>query len=57
MPVEKISLLGYHEYGKPKYAFLGREYPYEGTPFLEEGRLEQLKEFLESKGLTLTIGY
>ena len=30
MPVEKISLLDYHEWGKPKYGFLGRDYPFGG---------------------------
>ena len=28
LPAEKISLLDYHEWGKPKYGFLGKDYPF-----------------------------
>jgi len=57
IPVEKISLLGYHEWGKPKYASLGREYPPNGcTPPTQE-KLESLQAIMQSKGLQVTIGY
>ncbi len=57
MPVEKISLLGYHEWGSTKYASLGREYPLDGTGALDKERLERLKEIMESEGLSVTIDY
>jgi pyruvate formate lyase activating enzyme len=57
MPVEKISLLGYHEWGRSKYASLGREYPLDGTVALDKDRLERLKEIMESEGLSVTIDY
>ncbi len=58
MPVEKISLLDYHEWGKPKYEFLGRKYPLERDgPEDRERRLEGTKEIIESAGLCVTIGH
>ncbi len=57
MPVEKISLLGYHEWGKSKYASLGREYPLDGTAALDEERLDRLRSIMESEGLSVTIGF
>ncbi len=55
--VEKISLLDYHEWGKPKYGFLGRDYPFEGEPSEDQVRLERLEGIMEAAGLTVTIGH
>jgi pyruvate formate lyase activating enzyme len=57
MPVEKISLLGYHEWGKPKYEFLGRDYPLNGSVSPSQERLQGLSDIMQSKGLQVTIGY
>ena len=57
MPVEKISLLHFHEWGKPKYAFLGREYPCSDTDSLAKETLNHLKDILEDEGLCVTIDY
>jgi pyruvate formate lyase activating enzyme len=57
MPVEKISLLDYHEWGKPKYGFLGMDYPFEGEPSEDQERLDGLKGIMEAAGLTVTIGH
>jgi len=57
MPAEKISLLGYHEWGKPKYFSLGRDYPLNGCVPPAEEKLERLKDIMQSKGLQVTIGY
>ena len=57
MPVEKISLLGYHEWGKPKYGFLGRDYPLDGSVPPSQERLEKLRDIIQSKGLEVTVGY
>ena len=56
-PVEKVSLLDYHEWGKPKYGFLGRDYPFEGEVGEEQERLERWKGILEAEGLSVTIGH
>lgn len=53
-PVEKVSLLSYHEWGKPKYGFLGREYPFQGEPVEDQ---ERLKGIIEADGLSVTIGH
>jgi len=55
--VEKISLLDYHEWGKPKYGFLGRDYPFEGEPSEGQEKLERLKGIMEAAGLSVTIGH
>jgi len=57
MPVEKISLLAYHEWGKPKYQFLGRTYPAGNCLPVSEERVTELKEVMEAEGIAVTIGY
>ncbi len=57
MPVEKVSLLDYHEWGKPKYGFLGKEVPFQGEVSEDPERLERLKGIMESAGLSVTIGH
>jgi len=61
-PVEKVFVLTYHEWGKPKYGFLGREYPFEGQVFKDKvfedrDKLEIIKSIIESEGLSVTIGH
>jgi pyruvate formate lyase activating enzyme len=55
--VEKVSVLIYHEWGKPKYGFLGRDYPFEGEVFEDRDKLETIKSIIEAEGLTVTIGH
>ena len=57
LPVEKISLLSYHEWGKPKYASLGRNYPLDGCTSPTQEKLESLQEIMQSKGLQVTIDF
>lgn len=57
MPVEKISLLPYHEWGKPKYEFLGREYPFRGGGPGDRERLEAFEGVLAAEGICVTIGH
>jgi len=57
MSVEKISLLDYHEWGKPKYGFLGKDYPFEGGVSKDPERLERLKGIMEGPGRSVTIGH
>jgi pyruvate formate lyase activating enzyme len=57
IPIEKISLLGYHEWGKPKYGFLGRDYPLDGSVPLSQERLQSLSNLMQSEGLQVTVGY
>jgi pyruvate formate lyase activating enzyme len=56
-PVEKVSLLGYHEWGKPKYGFLGRDYPFEGEVAQDQEKLERMRDIIEAEGLSVTIGH
>ncbi|MBU2551104.1 MAG: glycyl-radical enzyme activating protein [Proteobacteria bacterium] len=56
-PVEKVSLLGYHEWGRTKYQALGREYPLDGTGALAKDRLEPLRAVLDAAGLPVTIDH
>jgi pyruvate-formate lyase-activating enzyme len=57
VPAEKISLLGYHEWGKPKYGALGRDYLLDGSTQLSQERLDALACVLSSRGLPVTVGY
>lgn len=56
-PVEKVSLLGYHEWGRSKHVALGREYPLSRAGSLPKERLEHLKEILETAGIEVTIDH
>jgi len=57
MPIEKVSLLAYHEWGKAKYTALDREYPHNSKTALDKERLEPLKEILETAGINVTIDH
>ncbi len=56
---EKISLLLFHEWGKDKYARLGKQYGYDGTDSLLEPDSDVVKKcitILESYGLEVEVG-
>jgi pyruvate formate lyase activating enzyme len=55
--VEKVSLLGYHEWGKSKYTALGRQYPIDGVGPCSNGSLESYKHFLEGQGFVVDIDH
>jgi pyruvate formate lyase activating enzyme len=57
MPAEKVSLLGYHEWGRSKYEALGRDYPYAQAHIIPKERLEQLKAIMEAEGIKVTIDH
>ena len=57
MPVEKVSLLGYHEWGKHKYQALDRDYPLDESHLLDEEKLHGLGDIMRSRGLAVTTGY
>jgi len=54
--VEKVSLLPYHRFGKPKYAATGKAYPWEGVPSVSEERMREFKKLVESLGLKVDVG-
>jgi pyruvate formate lyase activating enzyme len=53
--LEEIDLLPLHHLGKSRYAALGREYPTDGIPLIEEERIEEIKRLVESTGLKCNI--
>lgn len=55
--VEKISLLGYHEWGKQKYEALGRDYTMRDCEPLTQQKLQGIMEQLQRSNLEVTIGY
>jgi pyruvate formate lyase activating enzyme len=57
MSVEKVSLLNYHEWGRPKYGFLGREYPFGGKDIEDQEKLKRLRDIIEAGGPSVTIGH
>jgi pyruvate formate lyase activating enzyme len=54
---EKVSLLGFHHWGRSKYPALGREYPYDGVDALPKTTLELAKTVLEARGIAVTIDH
>jgi pyruvate formate lyase activating enzyme len=56
-PVEKVSLLAYHEWGRSKHTALGREYPLHAGESVPQERLEALKGILEAAGINVTIDH
>jgi pyruvate formate lyase activating enzyme len=53
--VERVDLLPVHEYGRDKYAQLGREYGLVAEPIPQE-RQEDIKALFEERGLRTQIG-
>ncbi len=53
---EKISLLPYHEWGKSKYAQLGRRYRFELIESLTEERVQRVQRLIEGFGLEVSTG-
>ena len=54
---EKVSLLGFHHWGRSKYQALGREYPCDGVDALPRSTLELAKTVLEARGIAVTIDH
>jgi pyruvate formate lyase activating enzyme len=52
--IEKVSLLPYHEWGKHKYAKLGREYSF-ASYAVSSDQLFEIKQIFESKRMSVTI--
>ncbi len=57
MRAAKVSLLGYHEWGRPKYEALGREYFCDKLDALPKARLESMKRVIEARGIEVTIDH
>jgi len=55
--VEKVSLLGFHEWGRNKYESLGRDYFFKELSPVKEDALHTLRNILDSYGLNVSIGY
>lgn len=56
LPIEKISLLPYHNAGERKYQRLGRRYSLRDTPLPTNAHMERLKQILERYGYKVTVG-
>ncbi|MFW9819382.1 MAG: glycyl-radical enzyme activating protein [Candidatus Thorarchaeota archaeon] len=56
-PIEKISLLKYHEWGKHKYKYLDRIYPLQNANFIDDDLILKFKNIIESYGLKVTLDY
>ena len=57
MPIEKVSMLAFHEWSKSKYKALGIYYPCKDLSPIEEEKIHPLKNIFESFGMEITIGY
>jgi pyruvate formate lyase activating enzyme len=56
-PIEKVSLLPYHEWGKHKYKFLGRVYPLKNAHFIDNQMVQDFKNIIEFYNLKVTTEY
>ncbi len=54
--LERVDLLGVHEYGKVKYEQLGKEYRLRNVRHISDGRMEAIKTLFEAYGLKTQIG-
>ena len=57
MKAEKVSLLGYHEWGRGKYQSLGKAYQLNGRTPLTSERMCEIIEIFKAKGMDATAGY
>jgi len=53
--VERVDLIGYHNYSKKRYEQLGREYALT-MPAADEAYMESVKSFFEGFGLNVQLG-
>jgi pyruvate formate lyase activating enzyme len=56
-PIEKVSLLKYHEWGRHKYKYLDKPYPLSNSFFINDEQLEKFKKILETYKLNVTLDY
>lgn len=54
--VERIALLPYHNLGVEKYPAVGRGCSLQDTPSATRGRVRELKDLIESRGLKVGVG-
>jgi pyruvate formate lyase activating enzyme len=57
LPAEKVSLLTYHEWGKPKYEALGREFKSGVSKAPSPEKMEALADIIRSAGFEATVDY
>ena len=57
MGAEKVSLLGFHHWGRSKYRALGREYTCDEVEPPSKAALELAKTVMEARGLAVTIDH
>jgi pyruvate formate lyase activating enzyme len=57
MSAEKVSLLGFHHWGRSKYRALGREYSCDEVDPPSKTALELAKTVMEARGLAVTIDH
>jgi len=57
MGAEKVSLLGFHQWGRSKYRALGRKHPYDEVDPLPNETLESVKGIMEAHGVAVTIDH
>ena len=55
-PAEKISLLAYHRFGEPKYAAMGKVYPWKEISTISDERIGEFKRLVESHGIEVDVG-
>lgn len=55
-PVEKVSILPFHQYGASKYPALGRPYPWSDQKTDSNDRIQEIKHLLASFELNVEIG-
>lgn len=53
--VEKVSILAYHEWGKPKYKKLGREYLFSPEGEISKSKMEEIITLFSRKGVKVTL--
>jgi pyruvate formate lyase activating enzyme len=52
----QVHILPYHRLAERKYEQLGIDYELKNIPHITDKKIEEFKQFLESKGLTVKIG-
>ena len=53
--IQRVDLIGYHEYGSTKYPELGMAYAIEASPIAQE-EMETLRDSFARRGLTVQLG-
>ncbi|MEQ8155525.1 MAG: glycyl-radical enzyme activating protein [Clostridiaceae bacterium] len=54
--IKEVNILPFHQFGSSKYKALGRDYKLKDLSVLKKEEIEEIKKYIESRGITVVVG-